>query len=70
MQVKKLQIARLYDNGYFVGLGVAVDGVLIDGHTAAIVSTTAGEPAKLSVEFVLGLNGQDELGDSIRIDVT
>ncbi|AHE72542.1 hypothetical protein M942_04430 [Enterobacter ludwigii] len=70
MQVKKLQIARLYDNGHFIGLGVAVDGVLLDGHTASIVSTTAGEPAKLSVEFALGLNGQDELGDSIRIDVS
>lgn len=70
MQVKKFQIARVYDDGYFVGLGVAVDGVLLDGSTAATVSTTADGPAKLSVEFVLGLNGQDELGNSIRIDVS
>ncbi|MGJ3447401.1 hypothetical protein [Enterobacter sp. PTB] len=70
MQFKKFQIARVYDNGHFVGLGVAVDGVLLDGSTAATVSTTAGGPSTLSIEFVLGLNGQDELGDSIRIDVT
>lgn len=69
MQVKQFQIARIYDNGHFVGLGVAVEGALLDGSTAATVSTTADGQAKLSVEFVLGLNGQDELGDSIRIDV-
>ncbi|TXE27160.1 hypothetical protein FOT62_22865 [Serratia marcescens] len=69
MQVKQFQIARVYDNGHFIGLGVAVDGVLLDGSTAAMLSTTPSEPAKLSVEFVLGVNGRDELGDSIRIDV-
>jgi hypothetical protein len=70
MQVKQFQIARIYDNGYFVGLGLAVDGVLVDGSMAAVVSTQPDDQPKLNIEFTLGLNGRDELGNSIRIDVS
>ncbi|MGC6028717.1 hypothetical protein [Enterobacter kobei] len=69
MQVKKFQIARVYNNAHFTGLGVAVDGILLDGSTTATISTTASGLSTLNIEFVIGLNGQDELGDSIRIDV-
>lgn len=66
---KPLQIARLYRKGVFVGLDVAVDGELVGNALSTKVICHPDECPKLVVEFAIGLNGEDELGQAIRMDL-
>jgi hypothetical protein len=52
-----------------VGLDVAVDGELIGNALSTKVICVPDDCSRLVVEFAIGLNGEDELGQAIRVDL-
>lgn len=36
---KKIQLAKLYRDGFFIGYGVAVDGELVEGQLSTVITS-------------------------------
>ncbi|MFV0611014.1 hypothetical protein [Klebsiella aerogenes] len=63
----KYQVARLYRNGEFVGYGIAVAGILLEGQVSTTIETEPGELPKVTATFNL-LNEHLENQPKIDLD--
>ncbi|WP_157032546.1 hypothetical protein [Erwinia typographi] len=66
---KPIQIVRLYNGDAFIGLDVAVDGATIGSVLSAKMVCIPDDCPRLVVEFALGINGEDELGQGFKVDL-